>query len=169
MPRMTDAQKTEIVTLFTDHLHSCNQISQKFQFSRTAIKKFLNNAGYDTSKAKARNVTMSCKNCNKIFKKPTSIVKRHKPTFCSMKCYYEYIKDGEYKPWRHGQRIARAIMEPTITLIYGPNQQFVCHHKDGDDSNNHPNNILAFPNQSSHLAYHRNHKIVSILLDGANT
>lgn len=166
MPRLSPDQKNEIASLFSEKHWSCNMIAKKLNFSRAGIKKFLNSSGYDTSKKNARNFSFSCINCGSL--KTLPACKARKSKYCSMKCYYEFIKDGDYKPWRHGQRIARMILQPLILSIFGPNQEFVCHHKDGNDENNKNSNLLAFPDQSNHLHYHRKSKIASVLLDMAN-
>ncbi len=166
MPRMTDLVKEKVVTLFEEKHYSCNMIAKEVGFSRGGIKKFLNLAGYDTSKAIGRHMKVECLNCGETFDLPTC--RGRKARFCSTKCYFEYIRDGEYKPWRQGQRIARAILRTYVSRMFGKNQGFVSHHKDGDDSHNEFNNLMAFPDQSNHLAYHRHHRVACVLLDGAS-
>ena len=166
MPKLSPSNKDEIVDLFTIKHWSCNMISKKIGFSRCGIKKFLNLAGYDTSKSSARNMTIECLNCGKKITLPTCQGRTHK--YCSQKCYYEYIKEFTYIPWRQGQRAGRAMLSPIITKIFGPEQKFVTHHKDGNDTNCKMSNLLAFPDQQNHYSYHRKTKISSILIDGSN-
>jgi hypothetical protein len=163
---MTNLEREKAINLFADQHYSCNMIAKALGYSRAGIKKFLNHAGYDTSKSIARNMTIECLNCGKKVTKPTCIGRKTK--YCSSGCYYEFMKDGEYKPYRQGQRIGRAMLQPYISRYFGKNQKFVVHHKDGDDHNNNFNNLIAFYSQSDHLAYHRKHRIVSALIDGSN-
>ena len=167
MNRMTPETKDSITQLFSEKHWSCNMISKKTGFSRQGIKKFLNRAGYDTSKAIGRHVTFQCPNCGKTTDRRSCEFRPRKSHYCSTKCYYEFITELSYKPWRPGQRIARAMLRPLVEKLLGP-IPFVSHHKDGNEKENKMSNLMALPDTSNHLAYHRHHRIVSVLIDGAN-
>ena len=153
-----------VVKLFADDHWSCNMIAKEVGFTRNSVWKFLNHAGYDTTKAVGRHMTIECLNCGNKMDVTSALGRKKK--YCSLKCYYEWVKDGEYRPWRHGQRIAREILRPYVHRLFGKNQDFVSHHEDGDDTHNELRNMKAFPDQSNHLAYHRHHRIACILIDG---
>lgn len=73
--------------------------------------------------------------------------------FCSFPCYMLHVRQhGEsYRPYRHGQRLARFIVGEVFPLRPG----YVVHHHDGDNRNNAIENLAVFASQAEHMSFHR--------------
>ncbi|MGL5937061.1 MAG: hypothetical protein ACRCZI_15730 [Cetobacterium sp.] len=83
-------------------------------------------------------------------------------SFCSMDCYAASLAQSGYVEYRHGSRLARAIVAQHFAL----EPQHIVHHKDGDQRNNDRANFLVFASQADHMAHHRGRSVVA-LWDGA--
>jgi hypothetical protein len=82
-----------------------------------------------------------------------------------MKCNGLYKKNDEYKQNRTGQRIGRRVIEELLgrELLNGE----VVHHKDGNDMNNDPGNLIVFSSHSEHMEHH--HGLRRARLNGTNS
>ncbi len=136
------------IGMFRDDLMSLEQIGRFFEVSRTAVKKFLNKYGVNTSKGQ---FFIICDNCGVKSFRPRCQIRGKIHKFCSDKCYYEFINNPEYLQNRHGQRIGRKRVEEKFGYI----PEFVLHHKDGNDLNNELSNLVVFKNHSDHMKFHR--------------
>lgn len=136
----------DIVVMYTKHLLTLRQIATITGMSHAGISKRLKQAGVLNSL-----VTCNCDFCGKETTKDRSRYKQSKTHFCSPDCYAASIENPGYKPWRHGQRLARAVVSQHITL----SKENVVHHIDGNNRNNNLSNLMVFSNQSDHLKFHR--------------
>lgn len=108
-------------------------------------------------------VTVLCTFCGVEIKRRKRLVLRTMRQFCSEDCYFAALEQPGYHPWRHGCRLARAI----VHLHFDLQPQHVVHHKDEDNRNNDKANLAVFASHADHMAYHRG-KRVDVLWDGAN-
>jgi hypothetical protein len=82
-------------------------------------------------------------------------------SFCNMECYAASLAQHPYEEWRHGSRLARAIVAQHYALQ--PDQ--IVHHKDGNQRNNDLSNLMVFKSNADHVAHHRGRRIIA-LFDG---
>ena len=139
----------EAIRLWVDCYYSANMISKAMGFSRAGVIKCLNRNGIDTSKA--NRVTLLCSQCGKPVSRTKARARAVDKPYCSRACYHAAIHNKAYRPWRHGQRMARTTVEAMFPLMPGN----VVHHEDGDNHNNSLNNLMVFASQAEHMCYHR--------------
>lgn len=154
--------KTEdLIHMYTvQHLSTC-EIQKLVGMSRTGIMKRLKQAGITADKGEW--VNEICAFCGTEYRIMRCLWKKSKQHYCKKECYYASRENEGYKPWRQGQRLARAIVAQYIHL----SPDHVVHHKDGNNRNNNIDNLIAYASQSDHLkAHHGNH--VQVVWDGAN-
>jgi len=137
------------VSMWEDDLFSLQMIAEYFRCSRQAVKKYLNKRGVDTSKGGVRSVI--CDKCGKEFKAHRSRLRMRRKHYCSVKCYYDSIDNPDYNGNRQGQIKARRVVKEFFPL----SEENVVHHRDGDNENNDPVNLMVFANQSAHMRWHR--------------
>jgi hypothetical protein len=168
-PKFRKEIESRIVTMYVGEHKSAGMIADIVgKVTRQGIWKILRRNGVDTRKRHGTRVKVNCDFCNKDFElRRCEWRNRKKHKFCSHKCYCDYFRTTSSYYWRHGCRIGRLELAPVLKEIYGIVPEFVIHHKDGDDRNNNRGNLMAFPNQSDHLKFHRG-GIACTLLDGAN-
>ena len=82
--------------------------------------------------------------------------------YCNQACYMASLYNPGYKPWRQGQRLARAIVSQYFVLPEGA----IVHHKDGDNRNNDRANLAVYAGNGDHVRAHRTRKSVLPLWDG---
>lgn len=138
-----------------DHL-TLEEIGKKLSITRQAVHNRMRRCGIDMSTGERFDV--KCDVCG-VFYSVTR--KRFKSTImhlCSEKCRIAYLKTSQYKASRQGQRIGRAVlMEIATKKGLSMPDGFVVHHKDGDDFNNDPSNLMVFKNNAEHTLHH--HKL----------
>jgi len=76
---------------------------------------------------------------------------RSRAVYCNSACYAEKMRTTDYQEWRHGRRIAHDVVMDFYPLLYGQ----VVHHKDNDERNNDPANLMVFASQADHTRWHR--------------
>lgn len=156
MRGLTQEDKDDIVESW-QNLVRMTDIAKQYDLSRQRIWQVLNAAGVDTSKGK---IIVTCDECGKEFERHKGQVRKRRRCFCSNDCYYIWLagRSADYKPWRHGMRIARRVASEWFTL----KQKNVVHHEDGNNKNNNLDNLKAFRNQADHLRYHRGFNVQPI-------
>jgi hypothetical protein len=134
----------------------CNKPFQRYQSQMTKSK-----TPYCSlvcvGKSKRHGSTLHCALCDTEFYRRMSEqdVGNRVNQFCSLDCYREwralnrspdtYLKTGRV----HTHRVvAEEVLGRPLT------SDEVVHHKDGNKHNNHPSNLVVFPNQSFHARCH---------------
>jgi hypothetical protein len=152
--RMTDKDKVNIIRGYTVELKTMIEMAKEIGVSRQAIKKALNKAGIDTSKAVAAHILVSCTVCGKEVSTKRCAFRRSKHHFCGKDCYTAWLKHGNGNPLimhRHSGRIARAVVSAHFALT----PAHIVHHEDRNQYNNTLGNLRVFANQGDHIRYHR--------------
>lgn len=151
----------DIVAWFTrDHL-TLRQIGKLTGMSAAAVHKRLRIAGIDREQGTWVNV--ACDMCGKPFRKRRAPWRRSKEHFCGHACLATSLENPGYKPWRQGQRLARAIVSQYHKLEPGE----IVHHKDGDNRNYDKSNLAVYASHSDHLKAHHGKTHVNPVWDGA--
>lgn len=161
---LTDQEKVDVMNQYQNELVPMIDLAVQYGISRQGIYKILKKAGVETSKALAGNITVSCSACGNQTVKKRKYFKKHKHHFCDKECYFSWLKHGNGNPyiqWRHGNRIARAIVGEHIAL----RPTDVVHHEDRSNYNNSLDNLRVFACNGDHISYHRG-GLVPILWDG---
>lgn len=120
--------------------------------SRTGVWKRLKRLGVH-SERRTPPSGVACHLCRKPFVRHRHHAMRSKRQFCSSACYLTWVsvRGASWRPYRHGQRIARRVVARYVTMPPGS----VVHHHDGDNHNNAPENLALFASQSDHMKHHR--------------
>ena len=158
--RQNKVKTQDMVDMYTRKHLTYEQIGKLTGMSRTAVGKRLHNAG-----VKAEQGTWAirqCATCGTDVRVARSRLKITKESYCNAECYAVYLENPGYKPWRQGQRIARAIVAQYFKLEPG----YIVHHEDNDNRNNDRVNLRVFASQSDHLKYHHGSLDVVPLWDG---
>jgi len=113
---------------------------------------------------------LTCDNCSKTFYRESQLQQRLlkrglKHSFCSRKCYGEWIKGKRNPLWKHGKSdtgtyYAQKVIEennipPICQICNDPEKKTFIHHKDEDRTNNQLSNLLVVCwdcHQNLHLA-----------------
>lgn len=151
---MTTARTTdkmaELIELYLNKHYTLAEIGKMYGITRQGVYCAFKRHGVSTKTAER--FTVKCSQCDNEFSINRKRWRKAKAVYCSTTCYHKHLSNPDYKPSRQGQRKARAI----LGLFKG--QKAVAHHEDGDCNNNNPDNLLAFPSQSAHKAYHHSLK-----------
>jgi DNA-binding transcriptional regulator LsrR (DeoR family) len=161
-PRKCRLTQEEIVSLYTIQHLTCQQIADQAAVSKTHISRLLQRFGISSTQGTW--VTLPCSFCGRthaITRKRWKLARDH---YCTRECYYASRENIGYKPWRQGQRLARAIVAQYFDL----QSEHVVHHKDDDCRNNDRANLAVYASQADHLkAAHHNNSSVLPIWDGA--
>lgn len=143
--------KEELEDLYlTQHL-TMQEIGDMFDVTRAAVLKALNRNGID--KSTAERFDIHCAFCKEPFNTTRKRFKSAVGHYCSSDCYHEHRRSvSNYQPDRQGGRMARDIMSKHLHRELLSTE--VVHHEDGDNTNNHIDNLILFTSQSEHLRYH---------------
>jgi len=149
-----------VVQLTMQH-RKVSEVARMVGMTRQAIHKRLKAAGVDLHAA--RWVHLECTFCGKPVDKRWRLWANNKngKNFCGPECYYASRENPGYKPWRQGQRIARAIVAQRFKL----DRDHVVDHIDGDNYNNDIKNLRVFASQSDHIKMHHG-RAIEPLWDG---
>lgn len=143
---------TDIMTVWYTQAHlTIRQIAQLSGMSHTGVWKRLRTAGITAHDGEWVNLT--CSFCGAAFERPRCQAKREN-AYCCEEHYFAALENPGYKPWRQGQRLARAIVAQYYHLL----PDHVTHHEDGNNRNNDRTNLRVFASQGDHLKYHRSLK-----------
>ena len=139
----------EVKQMYTVQHLTGEEIARIYGVTRQAVYKRLKALGIKSIDGEW--VKTNCSFCGSEITKRRKQWRKNTNNYCSMECYSASLENPGYKPWRHGQRLARAIVGQYYKLLYNN----VIHHEDGDSRNNDRLNLRVFANQSDHLKYHR--------------
>jgi len=90
--------------------------------------------------------------CGITFKKVRSVFLRARRHYCTKEHYWKHLENPDYVRSVYGMRNARkAVRDCGYYLIDGE----VVHHKDGNTTNNDPNNLMVFACHGDHMRWHR--------------
>lgn len=151
--------KTLKTLYLVDHM-TLREIGARVGMSHAGVMRRLHRAG--VSAREGEYVKISCGYCGCEIERVRSRARRAAQSYCNSECYYASMDGERYKPWRQGQRIARAIVAQYFEL----EPEHVVDHHDGDNRNNDKANLRVYASQADHMAMHRGHK-VEPLWDGA--
>jgi len=133
-----------------NNLYSMQMIADVMDVSRHGVKKYLNRHGIDTSNKGGCDV--ECNSCGVEFKKARYHVRQNIFNYCTPGCYYKSIENPAYVENRQRQRNARKTVRACgYCLLWGE----VVHHKDGNTTNNDPNNLMVFACHGDRMRWHR--------------
>ena len=148
--------------MFTqDHL-TLREIATRVGISHAAVWKRLKVAGIQRESGTW--VKVACSFCGAQIRKHRANWRKSEKHYCRPACYYADLESHGYKPWRQGQRLARAIVSQYFIIP----EAAVVHHKDGDNRNNDKANLLVLASQGDHIKAHRTSKPIAMLWDGAS-
>ena len=151
-----------VVALYTqDHL-TLREIAGKVGMTHAGVWKRLRAAGIEREAGTW--VKGLCSFCGERTRHQRSVWRRGEKHYCRAACYYADLESHGYKPWRHGQRLARAIVSQYFQIPEGA----IVHHKDGDNRNNDKANLAVYAGNGDHVRVHRTGKPVVALWDGAS-
>ena len=158
--RFKHIKTQDVVTWYIrDHL-TLAEIAKLTGMSRPAVHKRLKNAGITAEQGTW--VSVACSFCGKAIRKRRGAWRKVEKPYCNPACYYADLENPGYKPWRQGQRLARALVSQYFTIPDGA----VVHHKDGDNRNNDKANLAVYASNGDHVKAHRTRKPVDLLWDG---
>ena len=159
--RQNGLKTQDVVVLYTQKHLTLRQIAAQVGMSHAAVHKRLRRAGIERSQGTW--VKVECGTCGKKFSKRRKRFLLSKNHYCSQNCLAVYLENPGYRPWRHGSRLARAIVGQYITLEAG----WIVHHKDGDQRNNDKANLQVYASSSEHLKMHHG-QTIQPLWDGSS-
>lgn len=161
MSKQTNLTKDELVDLYLVKHLTMEEIARPFKVTRQCIFKALKRYGIDTTRAERFEAT--CDHCGKLYSITRSRFNKQRTHYCSDTCYYTHkasILPGRTEN-RHAKRIARAVMENHLKRPLVGSE--CVHHIDGDQLNNHIDNLMLFASHSEHLRFHHQMRIVKAL------
>lgn len=153
----------ELKKLYTESDLQVRHIATLAGIGRESVWKRLKRLGVAT--AGRGTVAVTCAFCGMEFNRYRTRASKTDKDYCNAECYFASRENPGYVPWRHGQRLARALVSQHIRLL----PEWVIHHKDGNNKNNDISNLVVFESQKIHLKHHHNKiGIDAALWDGAN-
>ena len=155
-------KERKIISLFTVKHLTTREIALIVEASAAAVAKCLKRNGITSDQGEW--VLLQCSFCGADIKITRSNWRKSLQHYCSNNCYYASRENPGFKPWRQGQRLARAIVSQHIHLEPG----WVVHHKDGDGRNNDLNNLAVYRSNGDHIKHHHNKHPVNPVWDGVN-
>jgi hypothetical protein len=129
-----------LIEMYTREHKTLREIASKVGLSAAAIGKRLKKAGITSKDGEW--VTRICGFCGVDIKLTRSKTRNTIESYCSTDCYHASREHIGYKPWRRGQRLARAIVGQYFKLEVGN----IVTHIDGDYRNNNINNLRVYAN-----------------------
>lgn len=149
-------QTQVLVDLYTKEHLTCAEIATRYGVTRQAIAYRLRNAGVTSEQGEW--VNRRCAYCQDAMRVTRKRARTHKWVFCNQEHYYAFLGKSGYQEWRHGGRLARAVVAQHFELL----PEYVVHHKDGDQRNNDRANLMVFESNSDHMAHHRGRKVTPL-------
>lgn len=136
------------------------EIADMLGVTRQGVYKAMNRLGIDRSAAERFKAT--CDHCGGLYELTRGRYNSSDAHYCSEDCYHGHraaVLPNRTKN-RQGQRIARAVMEKHINRALKGTE--CVHHVDGDQTNNHIDNLMLFMSHSEHLRYHHQLRIAQL-------
>jgi len=150
-----------IVRWYTkDHL-TCQEIADKVGVTRQSIANRLRRAHVTSEQGEWAETR--CAFCSTQIRVTRKRWRTHTRVFCNAEHYYALLGDSGYTPWRHGSRLARAIVAQHFDL----RSEQIVHHKDGDQRHNDLSNLAVYASHADHMAHHRGRQVDAVW-DGAS-
>lgn len=140
--------KADLVRLYLEDHRTQAQIGEMYGVSRSHVSGLM---GRYRIPVHGGRLEVTCDVCKRVYSITRKRYLSSVSHFCGIACYGAYRRSGRYRQWRHGQRIARGIVEKRLGIDLGIR---VVHHIDGDDMNNEFENLRVFEDNASHIAHH---------------
>lgn len=149
MRRIDTSCHKDIIEAYTVDLWPMRRIGEVLHVSHAAIFKILRKHGIDTTK---HPLEVSCTSCGNTIQRTKKRVAKQLNHFCDQECYTSFLQAGagDYAASRSGQRAARREAAKHFNLL----PSHVVHHRDRNQFNNHPSNLMVFATQGDHIRYH---------------
>lgn len=155
-----DLKTQDLVVMWENQRLSLAAIGKLVGLTRQAVKKRLNKAGVST--AKSKRWILPCALCGVPVARTRNKLRHSKGNvFCTSEHLHAWMENPNFREWRQGGRLARAIVAQHFEL----QPEHIVHHKDGDQRNNDRANLLVFASSSDHGKHHHGRK-VEALWDG---
>lgn len=139
------------IELWDKDLYSLQMIGDVFGVTRQAVKKYLNKRGISTAKGKREVI---CDYCGKIFKRAKCYLRVRRKNYCCSGHYHAVVFSPEYIENRYSCKAAKkVVMSCGYHVDYDKGE--VVHHRDGNQGNNDPMNLLVFRSNADHGRWHR--------------
>jgi len=151
------AETRDIISLYTEEHLTLRQIAPKVGLTHAGVWKRLRAAGI--KREAGTWVKVDCSFCGNPTRKQRASWRKREKHYCHEACYYADLESSGYKPWRQGQRLARAIVSQYFPIPDGA----IVHHKDGDNRNNDKANLAVYAGNGDHVKAHRTTKQVPML------
>lgn len=145
--KIGEQQKLDIVKRY-QNLDRMTELANAYGVTRGRIWQILKEAGIDTAK---RRLEVSCRVCGTVVSRTKAHVRKNKHHYCTVDCYYASLENRQSRYWRHGQRMARAVVAQVFDLLPG----HVVHHIDGNNYHNELSNLMVFACAGDHVRFHR--------------
>lgn len=138
----------DLVVWYTEQHLTLREIGRVVGMSATAVWKRLKRAGI--TRTDGERIIQPCAYCGVGVNRQRSKVLRKDRVYCGTEHYYADRENPAYQQWRHGGRLARAV----VAQHYPLSRIEVVHHKDGNQRNNNLDNLAVYASQADHLAVH---------------
>lgn len=149
MPR-NDVSSETLAALYTVEHLTMAELGARYNMTRSAVQRRLKRIG--VTREQGTWVNRTCGHCGTALRVRRQHFRRSRVSYCHAVCYYAHLEaQSTYRPWRNGQRVARAAVAPFFALT--PEQ--VVHHVDGDNHNNALANLAVYASQGDHMKHHR--------------
>ena len=143
-------------TLYVESHLTLREIGLQTGLSPQAVAKRLKKAGVEIQAGTW--VNRRCGFCGSNLKVNRAKARKSENSYCNSKCYgAAWSSPGSFE-WRHGTRLARAIVEKYYLLT----SEMVVDHKNGDERNNDLTNLRVFASQSDHMRSHHGHHVIPL-------
>lgn len=143
--KLGEVERREVVELYRSGVR-VGEIANRYGVATKTVQRLARRAGEGRP---ARKGVVRCSNCGIAVERYFRFRTRDK--FCKSACYYEKLKNPEYRRDVYGMRQARKVVGRYFRLEGG----MVVHHVDGDNRNNELGNLMVFASQGDHLVWHR--------------
>jgi len=159
--RQNKLKTQDIVVMYTQQHLTLRQIGKLVDMSAMAVSKRHKAAGVTAHDGEW--IKANCGFCGADIERRRSEHRNKFDVYCNMECYAASRESPGFKPWRHGSRIARAIVSQYFKL----DQEHIVHHVDGDERNNNLDNLEVYASQSDHIKHHHGKSKVMPLWRGS--
>ena len=151
--KITEDAHRDIIEAYTVDLWPLQEIADVLHVSRTSVQRFLKKQGIDTSK---HQITVSCATCGANLQRTRKRVRKQRNHFCGLDCYHSFLDAGRNpsRTSRMGQRLAREV----VSKLFDLQPEHIVHHKDRNQFNNNPSNLMVFKNQGDHIKHHHSER-----------